>query len=65
MMKEADGNGDGEISFDEFKEIMNKFFNWFNKWYYSIFFEIFFITDIISIYITKSIWISEDNNFKF
>ena len=27
MMKEADGNGDGEISFDEFKEIMNKFFN--------------------------------------
>ena len=27
MIKEADVNGDGEIEFDEFKEIMEKFFN--------------------------------------
>ena len=26
MMKEADINGDGEIEFDEFKEIMENFF---------------------------------------
>jgi len=26
MIKEADINGDGEIEFDEFKEIMEKFF---------------------------------------
>ena len=27
MMKDADENGDGEISFEEFKDIMNKFFS--------------------------------------
>ena len=27
MVKEADENGDGEISFSEFKTIMKKFFN--------------------------------------
>jgi Ca2+-binding EF-hand superfamily protein len=26
MIKEADANGDGEIEFDEFKNIMEKFF---------------------------------------
>ena len=26
MIKEADVNGDGEIEFDEFKDIMEKFF---------------------------------------
>lgn len=26
MIKEADINGDGEIEFDEFKDIMEKFF---------------------------------------
>jgi hypothetical protein len=29
-MKEADENGDGEISFAEFKNLMRKFFLW---WY--------------------------------
>ena len=29
MTKEADSNGDGEIEFDEFKNIMEKFFKEF------------------------------------
>jgi hypothetical protein len=27
-MKQVDDNGDGEISFDEFKEMMKKFSEW-------------------------------------
>ncbi len=37
MTKEADSNGDGEIEFDEFKNIMEKFFKEF--FFFFVFFK--------------------------